>query len=209
MYLRCRSGRCHWRIDTALRTHFVVFDDIHCQLSTHVHEFPRYGITTVSQRTPLCPIPNAKLAGFLSTTTRSRRASIHWFLTTLRVVRIFSFQRLRALSCVRCRCTLCLPSNNCFLRTGCTSNVFLSLALTLPTQCSLLPWNVAEGSETSCCIRQGTLEACRLFSPSIRLVGSQAFPRHTSCRNSSYLRLQARTYWEYASNSRQYVVRSR
>ena len=76
---------------------------------------------------------------------------------------------------------------------------FLSLPLTLPTQCSLLPWNVAKSSETSCCIRQGTLEACRLFSLVIRLVGSQASPRETSCRNSSYLQLRACIHWEYAS----------
>ena len=37
LYLRCRSGRRHWRIDTALRTHLVVVDDIHCRLSTHCH----------------------------------------------------------------------------------------------------------------------------------------------------------------------------
>ena len=86
---------------------------------------------------------------------------------------------------------------------------FSSLPLTLPTQCSLLPWNVVESSETSYCVRQGSAEACRLFSRSIRLVGSQASPRKTSCRNSSYLQLYARTHWEYASSLRQYVVRSR
>ena len=56
--------------------------------------------------------------------TSSRRASVHWFLKTSRVVRIFLFQRLRAFSCVRHRCTLCSPSNNCFLRVGYTSDVF-------------------------------------------------------------------------------------
>ena len=86
---------------------------------------------------------------------------------------------------------------------------FLSLPLTLPTQCSLLPWNVAKSSETSCCICQGMAEVCRLFSLAICLVGSQASLRKTSCRDSSYLQLQARSRWEYASNLRQYVVRSR
>ena len=72
-----------------------------------------------------------------------------------------------------------------------------------------LPQGLFSPAVGDCCVRQGTLEACRLFSPSIRLVGSQAFPRHMSCRNSSYLRLLARTCWEYASNLRQYVVRSK
>ena len=35
---------------------------------------------------------------------------------------------------------------------GCTSNVSQVFLLTLPTQCSRLPWNVAESSETSCCV---------------------------------------------------------
>ena len=42
---------------------------------------------------------------------------------TLCVVRIVYFQRLRALSCVCRRCTLCSPSNNGFLRVGCTADV--------------------------------------------------------------------------------------
>ena len=60
-----------------------------------------------------------------------------------------------------------------------------------------------------CCICQGSVEACRLFSLSIRLVGSQASPQETSCHHSSYLQLRACTRWEYVSNSRQHVVRSR
>ena len=86
----------------------------------------------------------------------------------------------------------------------------MSLPLTLPTQCSLLPWNVAEGSETSCCICQGSAEACRLFPRSNQLVGSQASPQHTSCRYSSYWKLPASMRWEYASTrGRTLYVRSR
>ena len=50
---------------------------------------------------------------------------------------------------------------------------FLSLPLTLPTQCVLLPWNIAESSKTSCSILQGSMEACRLSFRCRRLVDSQ------------------------------------
>ena len=126
LHLCCRTGCRNWHIDTALRTHFVVVDDIHCRLSTHWSQFPRYNITTVSASLShhVCVQFHAQLVGFLSITTSSRRTSVHWFLIKFRVVLILHFQHLRAFSCVHHRCTLCSPSNNCFLRVGCTSDVF-------------------------------------------------------------------------------------
>ena len=60
---------------------------------------------------------------------------------------------------------LCVPpSDNQFLSIGYASNVSQVFFLTLPTQCFLLPWNIAESSKTSCSVRQGCLEACGLFS---------------------------------------------
>ena len=35
------TGCRHWRIDASLRTHFVIVDDIHCGLSTHLYNFPK------------------------------------------------------------------------------------------------------------------------------------------------------------------------
>ena len=57
----------------------------------------------------------------------------------------------------------------CWLHVRC----FLNLPLTLPTQCVLLPWNVAKNCETSCRKLQGLAEECRLSSRCRRLVGSQ------------------------------------
>ena len=64
---------------------------------------------------------------------------------------------------------------------------FSSLPLTLPTQCSLLPWNGAKSSKTSCSVRQDLVEACRLVVLSLHVVVSQSRSLHNHCRLSSYL----------------------
>ena len=86
---------------------------------------------------------------------------------------------------------------------------FLSLPLTLPTQCVRLPWNVAESSETSCRVVQGPSEACRLNSRCRRLVGSQTlmFENYLSLL---LVNAAVCSQWLGVSfNLRQVVVRSR
>ena len=187
LYLCRRTGCRHWCVDATLRTHFVIVDNIHCRLSTHL-SLSSQGI--VPQQCllcfvtpPLCPM-HAQLAGRLSTTTSSRRASVHWFLKPLRAVHFLTFQHLRALSW----CPLPLHSvfaiEQLLLARWLRVQCFLSLPLTLPTQCVLLPWNVAKSSETSCCVVWGVAEACRLKSRCCPLVSSQPRSFENSCRVS-------------------------
>ena len=70
---------------------------------------------------------------------------------------------------------------------------FLSLPFTLPTQCSLLPWNVAKSSETSCCVVLGRAEACRLILLYFAWSAANRVHLKTRCCFSLYLRRYART----------------
>ena len=104
LYLCRCTGRRHWRIDTTLQTHFVVINNIHYRLATHLSQ----GSQGMVPQQYLCHCTNhryvqcqVQCAGCLSTTTGSRRASVHWFLLTRCVVLIFLVQCLCVISRAR------------------------------------------------------------------------------------------------------------
>ena len=187
LYLCRRTGCRHWCIDATLRTHFVVIDDIHCRLSTHL-SLRSQGIVPQQYllhcfTPPLCPMLHATCRSLKYYNKFASRVRLLVPHTTLRG----SYLNLPASSCFILRPS---PLYSVFaikqllLARWLHVRCFLSLPLTLPTQCVLLPWNVAESSETSCRILQGLTEACRLSFCCRRLVGSQPHMLEMSCRVS-------------------------
>ena len=154
-----------------------------------VTTFPRYGTTTVSSslhKPPLRPMPKATC-----------RLLKYYNKFASRIYSLVPSHTLRGsyLSCPASSCYLLRPSplNSVFivgqslLARWLHVRCFLNLPLRLPTQCSLLPWNVAKSSETSCSVVTGRAEACRLVALLLRVVGSQPCSHPTRCRLSSYL----------------------
>ena len=100
LYLHRRIGCCHWCIDVPcelISSSSTIFT-IGCPLICHyVSKVWYHNSICFAASYHHCVQCYAQLAGRLSTTTSSRRASVHWFLTPLRVVHILTFQRLHAL----------------------------------------------------------------------------------------------------------------
>ena len=176
-----------------------------------VTEFPRYRTTTVS-------------ASFRHTTTVSNARA------TCRSLKYYN----KFASCVRSLVPhntsrgsfLNLPASSCFiLRPSPLHSVFaveqlllarwlhvrcfLSLPLTLPTQCVRLPWNVAESSETSCRVVQGSSEACRLNSLVVALSAANCARLKCPVASPRMMRQSCSQWLGVSFNLRQVVVRSR
>ena len=132
------------------------------------HKFPKVVyhnsicFTLAPLTPPLCPIPRA--------TCRSLKYYNN-FVSRVRSLIPYNTSRGSYLSLLPSSCFLLRPSplhsvfavEQLLLVRWLHVRCFLSRPFTLPTQCFLLPWNVAEGSETNCCVCQGLVEACRLF----------------------------------------------
>ena len=200
LYLCC-TGCCHWRIDATLRTHFVVVDDIHCGLSTHL-SLRSQGIVPQQYllrcfTPPLCPM--------LRATCRSLKY-YNKFASCVRSLVPYNTSRGLYLALPASSCFLLRPSplhsvftvKQLLLARWLHVRCFLSLPLTLPTQCFLLPWNVAESSETSCCVLQGLLQKrVDSFSFNVAFSAANCVRLKRPVASPRICGSHTRTGWEY------------
>ena len=143
LYLCRRIGSRHWCVDTTLRTHFIVVDDIYCRLSTHVVT----DVPKVSYHNSICFVSSHHHCYPMLRATCKLLKYYNKFASRVRSLGPHNTSRGSSLNLPASSCfILCLsPLHSVFaveqllLAHWLHVRCFLSLPLTLPTQCVRLP----------------------------------------------------------------------